>query len=238
MSTEKLFDQLKGLPQYKNLSKDKLIEVVKEKIRQKNRVKDFDLNALFSDVEERKLAKGLLRKYLEDFAAETISDENLLKQIIYFEITHWRLQEKANQFKDKNMVVPINLIRTLIDTSNQIILLKQSLGITSQQKEQSDSYKAIQLLMKKFKVWRDENVGSRQMICPHCGEMVLLKIRTDKYDVGKHPFFKDKILYNEHLFKCYKEGKITKTDVARILEVSEDYIDWILSKVNLVSITQ
>lgn len=60
--------------------------------------------------------------------------------------------------------------------------------------------------------------------------MVLLKIRTDKYDAIKHPFFRDRILTNEHLLKIYKEGKITKEDVAKVLGTSNDYVDFILDK--------
>jgi len=55
----------------------------------------------------------------------------------------------------------------------------------------------------------------------------MLKIRTEAWEALKHPFFKDRILANKHLWKCYKEGKITKEDVAEILGCSPDYIEWL-----------
>jgi len=80
------------------------------------------------------------------------------------------------------------------------------------------------------RIWGEQNQGSRTCICPHCGKMVLLKIRTDKYDVSKHPFFRDRILGNVHMIKLYKENKISKEDCAKILGVSNDYIDWLIEK--------
>ena len=58
--------------------------------------------------------------------------------------------------------------------------------------------------------------------------MVLLKIRTDKYDAVKHPFFKDRILTNQAMMEDYLKGIITKEQIARYLECSVFYIDWVL----------
>ena len=38
------------------------------------------------------------------------------------------------------------------------------------------------------------------------------------------------MLSNEHLVKLYQEGKITKNDVAQILECSDDYINWLINR--------
>jgi len=59
----------------------------------------------------------------------------------------------------------------------------------------------------------------------------LHRIRVDKYDTFKHPFFIDKVLANKHLWKLYKEGKITKLDVGQVLEASEFYVDWLEKKI-------
>ena len=71
------------------------------------------------------------------------------------------------------------------------------------------------------------------MICPHCGKMVLLVINMDKWETVKHPFFVDRILTNKHLIKLYKENKISKEDIAKVLGTSEDYITRIIEKINL-----
>ena len=45
-------------------------------------------------------------------------------------------------------------------------------------------------------------------------EMVMLKIRTEAWEAQKHPFFKDRVLYNKHLVKLYQSGIISKEDVS------------------------
>ena len=61
--------------------------------------------------------------------------------------------------------------------------------------------------------------------------IILLRIRTDIWEAQKHPFFKDNRLYNKHLFKLLETDIITKEDVAKVLEVSEDYVDWMVEKI-------
>lgn len=68
--------------------------------------------------------------------------------------------------------------------------------------------------------------------CPFCSELFFLKIRTDMYEAYKSPFFNDKILCNKHLLHLLKMNKITKLDVSKILGVSEDYVTWLLEKLN------
>lgn len=195
----------------------------------KNYDVELDVNSLFIDPKEKKLAKELLKRYLRDYTVETISDKNTLKQIIYFEVNHLRLQEHVNRFNEESKVVPMQLQKGMIENSNQILTLKNQLGLGN--KEESDSFKAMELLKKKFKIWKDENNGSRNMLCPHCGKMTLLKIKMDCWDTVKHPFFKDRVLANKKLLQMYKEGRISKVEFSEVLECSTDYIDFILKKI-------
>jgi len=58
-----------------------------------------------------------------------------------------------------------------------------------------------------------------------------LKIRTDAWEAQNHPFFKDRVLANKHLLKMYLDKKISRKDVALVLDCSSDYIDWMIKKV-------
>ena len=49
-------------------------------------------------------------------------------------------------------------------------------------------------------------------------------VRTDKYEAKKPSFFRDRILANKHLWLLYKEGKILKSDVAKVLGTSEGIV--------------
>ena len=78
-----------------------------------------------------------------------------------------------------------------------------------------------------------ENQVSKHMACPWWSKMILLKLRSEMWEAQKHPFFKDRVVYNSHLFKMLSDAKIEKSDVAKVLETSTNYVDWIISKVNV-----
>jgi DNA-directed RNA polymerase subunit RPC12/RpoP len=219
--------KLRNLPKYKD-STDAELEAVLEK----NKYKNLSIETLFSDAEEIKLAKTLEKKYLEEFDLENISDKELLRSLIYLEVFQFRLQTTANEFKSTNGSIPVQIVDPLHKNINQIIGLKDRLGLNKKEKEieETDALKSIELLKKKFKVWREHNQGSRTLVCPYCSKMVMLKIRTEAWEAQKHPFFQDRLLGNEHLISLYKAGRLDRVDISKILEVSTDYIDWLIGK--------
>jgi len=162
------------------------------------------------------------------------SDIEDLKSLIFNEILQRRMQiklgvfEKKKEFPDKYMIDTFNSIQ------GQILNLKQKLGLLEQKKD-GNFLNYIELVLKKFRIWKEENLDGRKVTCCWCGKVLFLNIKTDKYDVIKHPMFKGKILYNEHAFKLLQEGKIDKLDVAKIIQGedvrSTDFVDWILDKV-------
>ncbi len=128
-----------------------------------------------------------------------------------------------------------------------------------EQDKHKDPLAYIYLLQKKRKKWLEENQASRYMSCPHCGKSTLLKIKMDVWEAQKHPWFKDRILGNDELIKSYKETLVAldklkdagvkfrleddylviegvkfplllKQRLARVFEVSHDYIVWLLDK--------
>lgn len=241
--------RLSRLKQYKNCSAEELNSLalkkleekkarkaLKQRVREAKKVGDFDneydLMGEFTTKTEKKLASALLASYLKDYTIETIADRNTLKEIIYLEVNQIRLQEKLNEFFDqKTKTVPIDLIEIIHKNSDAIIKLKNTLGLNKSKEAKKEAYDVLQHLFQRAEKWRAENQGSRTLVCPHCSKMVLLKIRTTFYDTQKHPFFKDKILYNAHLIKLYTENKLSRDDVAKVLEVSPDYVDWLVEKV-------
>lgn len=226
MDISSLKNKYRTLKQYRDLPEEELERVVRLKATRK----ELDIEGQFLDAKEKKVAKELMGKYLEDYSVETVSDRNTLKQLIYLEILGFRMQGMANELHAKDRVVPTQLMASIHNNINEILALKDKLGLTGSTKEQVDSFKHIDLLKKKFRRWMDENQGSRTMVCPHCGKMCLLRIRVDKYESSKHPYFVDRVLYNKKLVELYLQNKITKTDLSEILECSGDYIEWLISK--------
>jgi len=179
--------------------------------------------------EERKQAQGLLEKYFKDYSIESVSDINTLKEIIFYEIIQYRLQDKLNEFA-ASKTIPIQLVNVMHENSEAIIKLKNSLGLFAD-KEKKTEYDVLKHLKRRFQVWLGENQASRTLICPHCSKMILLKMKTDIWESQKHPYFKDRVIYNKVLFQLYHDQKITKKDLAGVIETSEDYISWVIDKI-------
>lgn len=201
--------------------------VSKEEVREK---RPIDIAGKFLDKAERKMAKELLEKYLEDFTIETVSEINTLQEIIYLEVCQLRVQAMLNDFQvGETKSIPINLMDVLHKNSEVIIKLKNTLGLNRTTK--LHGYDALEHLKKRHTKWREENQGSRHIKCPYCKKFVWLKIRTEAWEALQHPFFKDTFLCNKPLLdNLGKDVKIDRDFLAKVFGTSPDYIDWLVTK--------
>ena len=238
-SLEKIIERLKSVKKYKDYTDEAIMKLAEAEFADRtqyqkleNKLSDIDIESMFLSEEEKKTSRLLLRKYINTYTIETISEENILKQLVFLEVFNNRLQGELNQYHQSNQPSPVKTIEALHSNLNQISELKERLGLFKSDKaEKDEGYAIIDTLFKKWKIWRQENSGSRSLICPHCQKMVLLKIRTEAWEAQKHPFFKDRILTNHHLMLMLRLGQITKRDVALVLGTSIDYISWLIKKV-------
>lgn len=200
--------------------------------RKKNDMFEFDGVGLNST--EKKWGKKRFEAYKERYHIDNLSDLQLLSELVFREAIQNRTKQQIETYTNSKTTsdkpkIPSNLLSALDENLDKILSLKKELGLLQEVKG-DDPFKYVQQLKKKFKKWLEENQGSRTIKCPHCSKMIMLKIRTDKWEVKKHPYFKDSILTNKHLVKLYKEGKLTKEDCAKILGCSKFYIDWLVEK--------
>jgi len=231
MDYEAAIRQLKNLSNMKGEeNKEKLHQAALKQIKVMD--KDLNVQSMFPTREEKSLSKKLLKKYIDDYTIESISDKNTLKQLIYFEVIQYRLQQVTNKAHDENKSVPLKYLDSLHKNSNQIIALKETLGITHDNNIKEDSYNSLNDIKKKFSIWRRQNVAERTRLCPHCGKMIHFIMRMDSYDAKKHPFFQGRFLTNKLFLKLYKEGRITRKEYSEGLEVSLDYISFLLKKID------
>lgn len=230
---EQWYAQLRRLPQYKTMPEIELMAIAEKKERESD--PDLDVAGMFIEAADKKLAKTLLSRYLEDFTIDNIAEKNTLKQLIFLEVLQVNsLQKQMNEVRKKSQIVPQQILDAIHKNTKEIKDLKNQLGIKKAEEDKSDAYKALESLKRKAEKWRQENQGSRTLCCPHCGKMVLLKIRMDSWEAQKHPMFKDRVLYNKHAFNLLKNGRISKMDVAKILDEdasSDDYVKWLLEKI-------
>ena len=127
MSTvEGTLKHIKNLPSSKGKSEAELLKEAEEI----EKLNALGVQDMFADKEEKKEAKVLLRKYLDDWTPETVSDLNTLKQLIYFEIVQFRLQETLNDIHSKNQAVPLQLLESLQKNLETVTMLTPNLSFS------------------------------------------------------------------------------------------------------------
>lgn len=195
---------------------------------------DYKFRGIGLTKNEKKRAKRRFDKYCKAHNYERLNDLEILESLIFHEIQIDRIKEKIEDIsKSKTVkdgdIVPKHMMEQIRDIEDQVLKFREKLGLFEQKKTDTP-LKHLNDLEKKFQYWMDNNKASREIVCPFCSKLFFLKIRTDIYEAYKSPFFKDKILMNEPLWKVYKEGKITKEEHANVLGVSPDYIDFLEEK--------
>jgi len=174
-------------------------------------------------------------EYRSHYHLTQYSDLLLLEDLVYNEYLADECKKKITKAEAKykkekrEQTAPKYLIDAKNSLMEQIILLKNKLGMFAD-KTNKDGFDYIQKLKEKFTIWREEN-QDRTFVCPHCSKMLLLKMKSEYWETQKHPFYKSKILGNKKLWQLYKAKKLTKEEVAEILECSPAYIDWLSRKV-------
>ena len=145
------YSKIKNLRQYKNFSEEKLRQLAY------NRAVEYqiDVDTLFVNSEDKKLAKVLVQKYLDDYTPETVADINTLRSLLFLEILNGRLQDELNLAKENEKDIDIKMVETIHKNLNQILVLKQSLGLTKDKKTGNAKSldEKMKLMRKQFKVW-------------------------------------------------------------------------------------
>jgi hypothetical protein len=112
---------------------------------------------------------------------------------------------------------------------DEVITLKTKLAMFEAHKDR-DAYQTIQELMEKFEAYRKQNPSSFKCTCPFCAKSFALMRRTDQYQEFISPFLEDKILNNKPLMELYHQSLLTKEQVAKVLGVYPQYVDWLDAK--------
>lgn len=223
------FNRLKKLNSMKDRPEAEVMKVASDLIHKRDVRAEFLTG--YMDKAEKKYAEELTFKYLNDYSIESISDKNTLKEIIKLEVTQIRLHQKMDELYEKNnKAVPINMLEVIHKNLDAIVKLKTTLGL-NKSKEKHEPYDVLQKLIKRGKAWREENQASRESKCPHCQQLILWMIRTEAWELKKHPFFKDNRVYNKKLFDSLGQTcVIDEKFISEVLETSPNYIGWMIEK--------
>lgn len=213
-----IISKLRHLKQYKGLSEEELEKIAKEKLYSP---KWEGLTSV-----EAKEAKKRYNIYKSSYNIESYSDSMLLSELIYNEILAKRYKKRINDIKTKtDSFPPPSVIRTLGEIEDRLIVLREKLGLLERNKQDKFS-----LFFKKAQAYWKERGADQALPCPYCGKFIHLAPSMKYFELHKFPFLKSRLLYNEHLIRLYKSGKITIEDVAKVLKTSVDYVKWVIKK--------
>ena len=213
----KVKQKLKNLRQYKDLSDEELEELAREKLLEPK------WEGLLP--EEKKEAKKKYEAYKSFYNIKSYSDIELLATLIYNEVLENRYKKMIKSAALKSVLPSSSLIRSLGEIEDRILVIREKLGLLN--KSEKNEFKTF---MEKVKTYWRERGADQAVVCPYCGEMIHLAPNMKYFEAHKFPFIKSRILYNEHLIKLYKSGKITLEDVAKVLMTSVKYVEWVIKK--------
>lgn len=226
-------NQLRKLTQFKDYSDAQLADYARQKIKEQQLKEQYDfvLEGLpITSAEEKKIIRQILIDYLDGVYIENKKQLFQLKDLVYNEYKKRTTREQIEkQQKDKPDSVP----GYAIDAYHKLIDKGQELQDRIFGTDLKDDISVLKQLFYRLKLSLAENQGTRTFPCLHCGKMLVAKIRMDKYDVSKHPWFKDKLLTNQFLMEKYIEGDKIVVDekfIAKVLDCSELYTEWFLER--------
>lgn len=196
-----------------------------------------------SGLNPKEVEKGGIRyqEYLKNYPQlNKPSNLMLLEELVWLECLQERFKEQVGIIikpttgpdgQTKIESVPKNLQESIANNLEQIINLKTKLGLFEDQK-MSDAFQAFDDLKKKAAEYRRLNSLSFKCTCPFCTKIFFLKRKTSGYEEFKSPFYSDdKVLKNDELHACWKDGILPIERYAKALGVSTDYIEWLDEKI-------
>ncbi len=180
-------------------------------------------------------ARKRFNDYQAKYSIDALSDLLILEELVFREIIQDKLKVKIGEIISSEVIQESNIIPSHLQeeydkNEDRILILKDKLGLFIDKKV-NDPYEKHEILERKAKIYRQDHPEEFKVTCPFCSEIFFLNRRIDKYEVSQLRLYKNKVLCNEGLWSLFKEGKITREDVAKVLNVSKDYVDFLEKKI-------
>jgi len=228
---DKAYKSTKSLHGHKKTEEELLI-MAEATARRQTIEEEFAIS--FKDKADNNTAKALLHRYLGEYEITSISDKNNLKELIRLEILQNRIHKTLdNVYDETNGSISVQSLEQIQKINDGIIKLKGSLGLLKGKNDRKNAFDAFTNLKNRWKLWLENNQMSRVRKCPHCQEFIWFKMRTTSWELLKHPFFKDNMIYNKALFEKYYGQTVTVDAqfIADVLGTSTDFPGWVKERV-------
>jgi ribosomal protein S15P/S13E len=229
MDKDKLFQKYRNMKQYASYNDEELQALIQKKSEEEALLTAFvGLNEL-----EKQKALQLYDQYVTEHSFESLAEKSTLINLVYLEILNDRVKlfiEKEGN--EKSGAIPLRMTEQLVANTNQIMELKEKLGMM----KDTDSENALQLmneLKEKALAYYNEHAGETYVKCPECQSIYRLLMKIDGFEPAKATFFRGTTLYNQKLMELYHYKKVTLEEVAEILGVNHKYITFIYENIYL-----
>jgi len=217
--------------EFKRLSKlhtmkEKSEDYIKHEAQKNVTVREMVRTGNFIDEDEKKFAKSLFDKYLDNYDFENMVDLNTLGILVFNEVLVQRVQKTINSQQDSkgNFYLNDKMVKSLHDTQNHVLELKKQLGLDKEKTE--NELTAWQQANKKLDLHIAWNRNEYSTVCEHCGQLLLLRRKTKDFECLKHPMFSGRFWYNPRGISLVKKGIWTKEDYAWVFHTSVDWVTY------------
>ena len=176
---------------------------------------------------ERRQAEERFIEYQTQYHIENLADFQLLEELVFRESLQERYKKQIGKLAKKSgeaNIVPKHLLNALNDNLEQILILKEKLGLFDE-KEKSDFYTFWERYKKKLQIYAETHEAECTFKCPSCGEYALLLLKVDDYNTFNFNLLRGTFVYNKELMEEIEKGTLSKDRVAKILGCSVDYVD-------------
>ncbi len=225
---EKEINRLRNLRQNKDISEEEIEQLAKANIERQEILSSL---TFCIDEVEKKFAQNLLEKYLSESSLESTAERDTLRQLIDVEVLIERIKKfLKTEYAKSNPAIPTQMLDQLTNLNNQLLELKEKLGLTKKE-ENKNILEEWNKLKNKALAYYKENSGCNVIKCPECKKLFMILKDVRQYTAQKIPFFKRTMLYNKKLFELYEQNRVTIEEMAVILGVSNDYITYIFDNI-------
>ena len=229
MDKDKLFQKYRNMKQYASYTDDELKALVEKKIQEEELLTAF----VGLGEDEKQKAIQLYDQYVSEHSFESLAEKSTLINLVYLEILNDRIKMFIEQEgKDKKGAIPLRMTEQLVENTNQIMSLKEKLGMM----KDADSENALELineLKEKALAYYNEHAGETYVKCPECQSLFRLLMKVDGLEPAKATFFRGTTLYNQKLMELYHYKKVSLEEVADILGFNHKYVTFIYENIYL-----
>jgi hypothetical protein len=229
MDKDKLIQKFKNMKQYQNLSEIELEQLVQKKMEDEVLLTAF----IGLNDEEKQKAIKLYDQYVTEHSFESLAEKSTLINLVYLEILNDRVKLFIEQEgNEKQGAIPIRMTEQLVANTNQVMYLKEKLGMMKDA-ETENALNLMNELKEKALTYYNEHAGETYVKCPECQNLFRLLMKIDGLEPAKATFFRGTTLYNQKLMELYHNKKITLSEMAEIMGVHNQYITFIYENIYL-----